>query len=138
MVQLRWKRFLAVPLITLHCLTLFNADVALALSEPGHDDVDYSRELAGLAQKWNLTDNGVEFSAMNFNLGYITSDFIIDNMVAATAYSSECKEEGVLIPEDDLAVTIIPDDTEAGAGDLERGFSVRVDETSIKLFLNKI
>lgn len=127
MVQLRWKRFVAIPLVTLHCLTFFNADFALALRGSVHDDVDYSRELVGLAKKWNLTDNGVEFNAMNFNLDYITSDFILDNMVTATAYSTECKEGGELIPQEDLAVTIIPDDTEAGAGDLERGFSVRVD-----------
>mmetsp|Transcript_16776 Transcript_16776/g.41924 ORF Transcript_16776/g.41924 Transcript_16776/m.41924 type:complete len:395 (+) Transcript_16776:431-1615(+) len=138
MVQSRWKRFLAVPLVTLHCLNFFSADFALALSETGHDDVDYSRELVGLAQKWNLTDNGVEFSAMNFNLGYITSDFIIDNMVTATAYSSECKGGGVLIPQDDLAVTIIPDDTEAGAGDLERDFSVRVDVNTANVGISSV
>lgn len=117
----------AIPLVMLYCFDFFNAGYALALSESEYDDVVSSRELVGLAQKWNLTDNGVQFSALDFELGFITSDFILDNMVTAVAYTSGCKEGGELIPADDLTVTIVPDDTEAGSGYLERDFTVRVD-----------
>lgn len=126
MVPSRWKNLFVIPLVILYSLNLFNAGYALALAESEYNDVASSRELVGLAEKWNLTDNGVEYSALSFELSYITSDFILENMVAAVAYSIECKEGGDVIPDNDLNITVIPDDTDAGSGDLERDFTVRV------------
>jgi hypothetical protein len=86
-----------------------------------------SRELAGLAQKWNLTSTGVDFQGMNFQLNYLTSDFIVDSMLDAVAYSTpECKDEGSIVPEGDMSMSIIVDDTPAGVGDFERNLLVNV------------
>lgn len=87
------------------------------------------RELATLGEKWFLADNGVEFEGLGFSLGYVTSDYVVESMMEATAYTTECKDGGgVTIPNDDMAVTIVvPDDeTEQGAGDQVRSVSVDI------------
>lgn len=112
----------------MHYSYFFNTDYALASSESGLSNVQVdSRELAGLSEKWNLTADGVEFQGMNFQLSYITSDFIVNTMIDAVAYStSECKDEGSVVPEDDMSMSIIFDDTPPGEGDFERNLLVNV------------
>ena len=108
-------------------LYTYNASYARASLEYEMSDVDQTyRELAGLAQKWNLTSNGVTFDALNFQLDYIVSDFIIDSMIDAEAYTTECKEGGQTIPENNMNFTLITDDTPPGAGDFERSISINV------------
>jgi len=128
MVRSRWKNFVQIPVIMmLYYIYFLNAGYALASSESRLSDVRvYPRELANLAEKWNLTDNGVDFGGMNFRLDYIVSDFIIDNMMEATAYTIECREEGLAVPEADMDLTIVTDDTPPGEGDTERNISVEV------------
>ena len=106
MVQPRWKSILPIPFIIVHFCVVSNAGSALASPESSDYDIDsQGRKLVGLAEKWNLTDTGVDFGGMSFELGYITSDFILDNMAAAVAYTRECKEGGEVIPEEDMNMT---------------------------------
>ena len=129
MVQSRWKNFVHIPVVLLlHYSYFLTTGYALASSESGLSDVQVdSRELAGLAQKWNLTSTGVDFQGMNFQLNYLTSDFIVDSMLDAVAYSTpECQDEGSIVPEGDMSMSIIVDDTPAGVGDFERNLLVNV------------
>lgn len=124
MMRPRWKNFLLFTLIfTLHHFNSRNENCVLASSE--YEQENY-RELAGLAEKWNLTDNGVDFMGMNIQLHYIVSDFIIDSMIEAVAYTNDCKEGGITIPEEDMTVNLITDDTPPGGGDFSRDISVNV------------
>jgi hypothetical protein len=129
MVQSKWNNFAQIVVIViLYYIDFVNGSLALASSESSLSDVYVNfRELAGLAEKWNLTSNGVEFDALNFQLNYIVSDFIIDSMMEAVAYATrECRDEGIIVPEDDMDFIIISDDTPAGSGDFERAISVNV------------
>ena len=127
MMRPRWRQFILIASMIVQFCIFSDSGSVLASSEATDSETgSISRELVSLAEKWNLTDNGVEFGGMNFQLGYITSDFILDNMVGAVAYTRECKEGGVTIPAQDMNVTLVPDDTPAGEGDLERSFSVDV------------
>lgn len=111
----------------LHYFNFSNAGHALASLESGQNEVpSSSRELISLAQKWSITENGVVFQGLNFEMSYITSDFIQDNMATAVAYTLDCKEGGIIIPEDDLNVTIALDNTPPGAGYTERDFAVKI------------
>lgn len=85
-----------------------------------------SRDLAGLAEKWNLTGDGVDFGGLRMRLDYIISDFIIDSMVGAVAYTTDCKDGGVVIPPSDMTFLVVPDETPPGAGEFERKVSVNV------------
>lgn len=111
----------------LYYVYFLNAECAFASSESRLSDVHVdTRELANLAQQWNITEDGVKFKGMNFRLDYIISDFIIDNMISATVYSIECKEGGVVVPNTDMEHAVVPDDTPSGVGDFERKISVNV------------
>lgn len=125
MVQSRLKSFVQIPVIVI--MYSLSAGCALASVESilSNDHVD-SRQLANLAEKWNLTDNGVEFGGREFKLDYIVSDFILYSMVGAEVYTEECRDGGVVVPESDLNFTIITDDTPQGVGDFERNLSVNV------------
>ena len=59
------------------------------------------RELATLQEKWFLDDDGVDFGGLEFTLNYITSDFVVDGMMEAVVYTTDCKEGGVTIPSSD-------------------------------------
>lgn len=113
------------PSMLLIILLLSSSSAAISQNTNKGD----SRELATLGEKWFLADNGVEFEGLGFSLGYVTSDYVIEPMMEATAYTTECKDGGgVTIPSDDMTVTIVvPDDeTEQGAGDQVRSVSVDV------------
>jgi hypothetical protein len=78
------------------------------------------RELANLQEKWFLTDDGVDFGGLEFTLNYITSDFVVDGMMKAVVYTTDCKDGGVIIPSSDMSVNLVPDATPAGSGDNPR------------------
>ena len=78
------------------------------------------RELATLQEKWFLDDDGVDFGGLEFTLNYITSDFVVDGMMEAVVYTTDCKEGGVTIPSSDMSVNLVPDATPAGSGDNPR------------------
>mmetsp|Transcript_15274 Transcript_15274/g.42394 ORF Transcript_15274/g.42394 Transcript_15274/m.42394 type:complete len:413 (+) Transcript_15274:242-1480(+) len=84
------------------------------------------RELATLAQKWNVTEMEVIFNALEFQLNYIVSDFILDSMIQAVAYTRECKDEGAEVPYSHLAYDLVLDDTPPGVGDNERNIAIDV------------
>jgi hypothetical protein len=78
------------------------------------------RELATLQEKWFLIDNGVDFGGLEFTLNYITSDFVVESMMEAVVYTTECKDGGVIIPSSDMSINLVPDTTPAGSGDIPR------------------
>lgn len=125
MVQSRLKFFVQIPVIIIMYSLSVGCALALLQSTISNDHVN-SRQLVNLAEKWNLTDDGVEFGGREFRLDYIVSDFILDSMVSGEVYTIECKDEGVIVPESDLNFTIITDDTPPGAGEFERTVSVTV------------
>jgi hypothetical protein len=108
------------PLILLLLLMFTAVDSVQATS------ADEVRNLATLQEKWNLTANGFAYEELSFSLDYITSDFILDNMMGAEIYDSQCQEGGVLIPSTELSFTLVPDSTAPGAGDNERNVAVDI------------
>jgi len=114
-------------IVVLYYIHFLNVGHILALPESKLSDFNFnSRELASLAAKWNLTSNGGDLDIMTFRLDYIVSDFILDNMMTATAYTTECKEGGYLVPDSDMKFEIVMDDVPPGAGDSERNISVNI------------
>mmetsp|Transcript_7457 Transcript_7457/g.16033 ORF Transcript_7457/g.16033 Transcript_7457/m.16033 type:complete len:410 (-) Transcript_7457:133-1362(-) len=89
-------------------------------------DTSDRRELAGLAEKWNLTENGVKFQGMNFEMRYIVSDFILDSMMQAIPYTVECQELGTEIPFSHMSYNLNFDDTPPGDGNLERAVYLNI------------
>lgn len=122
-----------ISLFSFH--TLLQAACTASSSSEYHEQhhEQSQRDLATLAEKWNLTDNGFEYEALSFNLGYLMSDFVLDSMIVAEMYDENCKEGGVPVPSDELSYTLITDDTEPGVGDNPRNVSVKVDVNSAKI-----
>lgn len=132
MAQSRWMDLVRVlSFLGMYYILLQDAVHVLASSEvaarlPAGEIMD-PRSLAGLAEKWNLTENGVIFEGMEFRLDYIVSDFILDTMIEATAYTApDCKDGGVQIPPDDMTYSVFYDSTLPGTGDFERDIWVEV------------
>ena len=93
-----------------------------------NDHYHYDRNLqATLQQKWNLTANGFAYDTLSFTLDYITSDFILNNMMNAIIYDEQCQEGNVLIPSTELNYTVVPDATPPGVGDATRNAAVAID-----------
>eukprot|EP00536_Pseudo-nitzschia_multiseries_P001418 jgi/Psemu1/300749/fgenesh1_kg.18_\ len=108
-------------------LTETQTETATATETATYDDYGLDRrKLASLSQKWNLTEKPVVFKALNFELGYIVSDFILDSMMSAVAYTTDCQEGGIEIPQSQLAYNLIYDDTPPGDGDFERNIAINV------------
>jgi hypothetical protein len=89
--------------------------------------IQQERSLATLQEKWNLTSNGFSYDGLSFSLDYITSDFILDDMMQAELYDTGCKEGGNIIPSSELNFTLIKDVTEPGVGDLQQQASIKID-----------
>ncbi|VEU41823.1 unnamed protein product [Pseudo-nitzschia multistriata] len=87
----------------------------------------YPRELVGLEEKWNLTQNGADFQGMKYRLKYIVSDFILESMLRTVAYTEECEEGGVEIPSSHMTYEVTFDDTPPGDGGLERTFNIQTE-----------
>jgi hypothetical protein len=85
-----------------------------------------SRELASLAQKWNISGPLFDYEELGFSLNYEVSDFILDAMVEHEIYDQDCAEGGVKVDSSILTATFTPDNTAAGTGDLMRGVNVDV------------
>lgn len=91
--------------------------------------VDGSRNLATLAQKWNISDTEFSYTGLQFSLNYTVSDFILDSMVTYEVYDRDCQEGNVAVSESVLETSLQPDRTTPGVGDDFR-------KTSIVLSLN--
>jgi hypothetical protein len=90
-------------------------------------DGTWGRELISLADKWNITENGFSYDQLTFTLDYNMSDIILDNMMKAELFTTDCKEGGVIVPTTDLEVILVPDDTVPGVGENIREASVQID-----------
>jgi len=90
---------------------------------------EMARELASLAQKWNITEGTVDYSQLEFKLYYTVSDFILDDMITYKIYNNECQEGNVLISDTGLDRSLLTDDTPPGDGE---GFRTAHVKTSIK------
>jgi len=101
-----------------------------ATTTPQEERIVEDRNLVSLQEKWNLTANGFQYEQLAFSLDYITSDFIMDSMMQAQLYTSECKEGGITVPPSDLNLTLVPDQTEPGVGENLRDVSVRIEMDS--------
>jgi hypothetical protein len=137
-------------LVILSLLSLFTSrlfvevvSIQLSLSSlPNNEQEPYfiqqqqqqqQRELVTLAEKWNITDNGFEYESLSFILGYVTSDFVLNSMIKAELYDTECMEGGVIIPSSELNYTIQTDDNDGsqpGLGDNPKNVSVKIDINS--------
>ena len=85
-----------------------------------------SRNLATLAEKWNITIPTFNYSSLDFNLGFGTSDFIGDGMAGYTIWDKDCQEGGVSVPSTVLAGTMAPITTPAADGSGRRTVNVAV------------
>lgn len=53
---------------------------------------DTERSLQSLAQKWNITEPSFDYDGLSFDLDYVVSDFITEEMVAYSVYDIGCKD----------------------------------------------
>lgn len=112
------------------CHFYFSLVSSTALSIERWNSFQSQRDLVSLAEKWNLTDNGFEYESLSFKLGYVTSDFVLNSMMSAELYDTNCKEGGVPVPSEELSYTVLQDDTIAGVGENPRIISVQIDINS--------
>lgn len=109
------------------CARASNAtSFSIRYDETYDPDTSDARELAGLAEKWNLTENGVKFQGMDFEMRYIVSDFILDSMMQAIPYTVECQELGTEIPSSHMEYSLQFDNTPPGDGNLERAVYLKI------------
>ncbi len=94
---------------------------------------DDSRQLASLAEKWNITGPMYfNYSGMEFSFTYQVSDFILEGMIAEQLYDENCAEGGIAIPTNDLTsiVTLLDSTTvpssSGGTGDAFREIQVKL------------
>lgn len=90
--------------------------------------IHHSRELATLAEKWNITGPvNFTYDRLEFSLTYEVSDFILDGMIAEQAYDEDCAEGGKIVGNGSLVTEVIPDTSViAGNGDGVREIQVNV------------
>lgn len=85
-----------------------------------------SRNLATLAQKWNITIPTFTYSSLDFDLDFGTSDFIGAGMASFSIWDEDCQEGGVSIPDTVLTGEISPITGTAGDGSGLRTVNVGV------------
>ena len=92
---------------------------ASATSHVDKDDTSsLHRDLASLAEKWNITGPTFGSNQLEFQLNYTVSDFIIPDMIQHQLYDSKCAEGGVLLPPSTLTAQVDTDmSVPAGLGD---------------------
>ena len=89
------------------------------------------RNLAGLAQKWNVSDPNFLYGNLGFTLEYTVSDFILDDMIAHQIYDENCAEGGTTIDSDILLPQLTTETvTTSGEGDFPRQVNVTIDINS--------
>ena len=90
--------------------------------------IHQSRDLATLAEKWNITGPvNFTYSRLDFMLTYEVSDFILDGMVFEQAYDENCAEGGNKVDNGDLVTEVISDTSfVAGNGDGVREIQVNI------------
>jgi hypothetical protein len=85
-----------------------------------------SRNLATLAQKWNITIPTFTYSSLDFDLDFGTSDFIGAGMASFSIWDQNCQEGNVPVPATVLAGSISPITGTAGDGSGLRTVNVGV------------
>jgi hypothetical protein len=85
-----------------------------------------SRNLATLAQKWNITIPTFTYSSLDFDLDFGTSDFIGAGMASFSIWDEDCQEGGVSVPDTVLTGEISPITGTAGDGSGLRTVNVGV------------
>ena len=82
-------------------LSLLLAAVAMVATSIAQEE---SRELATLAQTWNISEPTFTYSSLSFDLDYVVSGFILDSMAGYSMWDTGCKEGGNTVPSTELAV----------------------------------
>jgi hypothetical protein len=86
------------------------------------------RELASLAEKWNITGPlDFNYTSLVFSLTYQVSDFILDGMVKEVLYDKDCAEGGNVVGSVFLSSQATPDaSVPPGSGDAIREVLVTI------------
>jgi len=98
------------------------------------------RDLATLAQKWNITGPTFGSQQLEFQLNYTVSDFIIEDMIQHQLYDSKCSEgENPLLPSTLATQVHVDMSTPVGNGDRTRPiqFIITVDPETISTSSHK-
>ena len=97
-----------------------------------------SRNLATLAEKWNITIPTFTYSSLDFNLDFGTSDFIGAGMADYSIWDQNCQEGGVTVPDTTLDGTIdtITDPAGTGSGFRTIGVAITVNPEEISTNTN--
>ena len=66
--------------------------------------IEEKRELASLAQTWNISSPTFVYASLSFDLDYEVSGFILDDMVEYSIWDSGCKQGGHSVPSNELYV----------------------------------
>lgn len=90
--------------------------------------INDTRQLASLAEKWNITGPmNFNYSGLEFSLTYQVSDFILDGMIAEQLFDENCAEGGTTVQPELLSSIVIPDTTvPSGNGDAFRDIQVQL------------
>ena len=91
------------------------------------DTSSLNRQLASLAEKWNITGPTFGSNQLEFQLNYTVSDFIIPDMIQHQLYDSQCAEGGVTLPPSILTAEVTADmSVPAGLGDDTRQVKITI------------